>query len=207
MTNEIRVSALLLCAGQSSRMDGENKLLMKFDSQSVLRRTSNQVCQARFHDVVAITGHERERITAELQAFDRIRIVHNPQFEVGMHGSIRAGLKTLDASADFFAVCLADQPLLTSRDYDFLISVAEAHPSALLIAPRYAGIRGTPTLISMRLKSEIEAHADSDRGAVYLFERYPDFTVYADMPSPRHSLDVDTQEMLHSAREVLNETN
>lgn len=203
----IGVSALLLCAGKSSRMEGENKLLMKFDTESVIARTAGQVSRARFSEIVAVTGHQSLLIENELQGFsERIRLIGNPHFEVGMHSSIRAGLQALSAPADFFAVCLADQPLLTVRDYDHLIRAAalvvEAQPSTLLISPRYNGVRGTPTLISMKLKDEILAHEDSDRGCHYLFERYPNDVAFIDMPFAARPLDVDTKPMLEQARSV-----
>lgn len=201
----IGVAALLLCAGKSSRMEGENKLLMRFDTESVLSRTAGQVSRAQFLEIVAVTGHDQLKIENELKPFgERIRGVHNDVFDVGMHSSIRKGLESLQTKAEFFAVCLADQPLLTVRDYDHLIRAAslmlEAQPSTLLISPRYSGVRGTPTLISMKLRDEILAHEDSDRGCHYLFERYADDVAFVDMPFAASPLDVDTREMLEQAR-------
>ncbi len=199
------VAALLLCAGKSSRMEGENKLLMRFDSESVLSRTAGQVTRAQFLEIVAVTGHDRLKIESEIKPYaERIRPIHNDSFDVGMHSSIRKGLEALETKAEFFAVCLADQPLLTVRDYDHLIRAAslmlEVQPSTLLISPRYSGVRGTPTLISMKLREEILAHEDSDRGCHYLFERYPDEVAFVDMPFAASPLDVDTREMLERAR-------
>jgi molybdenum cofactor cytidylyltransferase len=207
---DFSVSCLLLCAGQSSRMEGANKLLMRFDSTSVLARSASQVVRAGFSDVVAVTGFEADLVEAELEDFQTsnpfagsMRVVRNRFFENGMHSSIRVGLSALSPEAAFFAVALADQPLLTASDYAHLISAAREFPSAKLIAPVYAGVRGNPTLISMSLRSEILAHEDSDRGCSYLFERYPNEVYYLDMPFAQRNLDVDTRELLREAKEVL----
>src|SRR3712207_287446 len=125
------VACLLLAAGCSRRMLGENKLLVELGGCTILRRVAEEACRAPFSIVVLVTGHEQNAITEQVLGLP-IVLAHNENYERGMHSSIRAGLLALGSSAKFFAVCLADQPFLTAEDYGILIDQAERSPDAMM---------------------------------------------------------------------------
>lgn len=184
-------------------MEGANKLLLELDGRTVLQRVCSELEQAPFDDYVAVTGYQSDLIEQELSLFD-FRVVRNPSFEVGMHSSIRRGLECLPAREGFFAVCLADQPFLTTEDYSVLIAAARANPSEKLIYPVIDGERGQPVLISMSLRSEILAHPDDDKGCQYLFKKYGGLAV--DLTHSANALafyDVDTPTAFAHARHLL----
>ncbi|RYZ99735.1 MAG: nucleotidyltransferase family protein, partial [Proteobacteria bacterium] len=116
-----------------------------------------------------------------------VRMVENPRFAVGMHSSIRAGVKALGA-CDFFAVCLGDQPTIPALVYAELRS--EVGEESLL-APANSGKRGSPVFISSALIPEILAHEDDDRGCAYLFQSHAaklveviDPSIFQDLDTP-----------------------
>lgn len=205
-----KVACLFLCAGKSRRMEGSNKLLtiFRFDAgskrETVVEVSAQQVLAAPFIEYVAVTGFEASSIQSKIQeaGFGADEITHNHEFEAGMHASIRAGLRHLSCTADFFAIALADQPLLRASDYGFLIDQLRFHSNAKIICPMYRGRRGNPTLISMQLRDEILNHEDSDRGCSYLFSRYPQEVAFVEMPTTAVDLDVDTNELMNKAREI-----
>lgn len=183
-------------------MQGQNKLLLSLDGRTVLDHVIDQVKHAPFSEVIAVTGHESVFVEPVFSSRD-LRFIRNEAYTSGMHSSIRAGLLALREPADFVAVCLADQPFLRAGDYETLIQAAAAHPGAGLISPLIDGERGQPTLVSMRLRDEILAHPDDDRGAHYLFARHGfigvDLTEQA-LPLAFH--DVDTPEAFALAKRM-----
>ena len=205
----IQIAALLLAAGKSQRMEGNNKLLMSLDGRSVLARVAGEIAKAPFSEVVAVTGHQTDLVETELRPFG-FPFVTNANFANGMHSSIRAGLMALSTKADYFAVCLGDQPFLTTADYTAMIQAARENPQAKLIYPKINGERGNPTLISMSLRDEVLAHADDDKGCSYLFARYrgTEEAVVVDLShrSSRHAFfDVDTPQAFSQARSFSSE--
>ena len=192
MHDSTNVACLLLSAGSSRRM-GTNKLSLPLETQTVFETTLGEIEDAPFAEVIVVTGHEAE-VIKPLIARGRALHVHNPNYNAGMHSSIRAGLENLPASEGFVAVCLADQPLLKRSDYTRLIEAAKKNPEARLISPTFRGQRGNPVLISLGLKKEILAHPDDDKGCAYLFKSYPDRVVLIEMPTDACLIDVDTPE-------------
>ncbi len=199
MSKVVKVSALLLCAGKSSRTSPDHKLMFKIQDLSVIKRTAHAIIGAQFFEVIAITGHEADMIRDELHGMP-VHFVHNEKFEKGIHSSIKAGLTEISPEADFFAVCLADQPMLRSDDYNLLIDTVGENKKKKLFRPVYNGKFGNPAIISRDLILEILRHEDSDKGCSYLFEKHPDEVVAVEMPDHSSLVDVDTHELFEEVK-------
>lgn len=160
MTVPVRVAALILAAGVSSRF-GANKLLLPFGQSSVARATALNALGSRARPVVVITGHEQP---AMLRALDGLPVsfVHNPEYQTGeMLSSIKAGLSWLsqsDTPPDAALIALADQPLIPPPVFDCLMLAFE-RGCGTIIAPRvgHDGRRGHPVLIARRLWPDVLA--------------------------------------------------
>ncbi|MBC7538659.1 MAG: nucleotidyltransferase family protein [Bacteriovorax sp.] len=197
--SKIKVSSILLCAGKSIRTSPENKLLLNILDKSVLKRTVEELLSSHFHEVIAVIGHHRDPIEQELKGL-RVKMVHNKYFERGFHSSIKAGIMNIDLDSDYFAVCLADQPMLKKKDYNRLIAAAKSSSEALIIIPTCQGRRGNPVFISSLLIPEILDHPDSDRGCSYLFEHYTKEILSVEMDSDACLFDIDTPELFKQAK-------
>src|SRR5437764_8397298 len=108
MTGE-RVAGVVLAAGLSTRM-GRNKMLVRIGSRSLVRRAVETALSARLDPVLAIVGHERERVEAELRGLS-CTPVHNPEYAAGMNTSLRAGSRALPEDAEGAVLLLGDMPL------------------------------------------------------------------------------------------------
>ncbi len=86
------VAALVLAAGQSSRMGGTNKLLAEVDGVPMLLRAVNAALASRASSVTVVLGHEADKAEA-LLAGRRVSIVRNADYAQGMSTSLRAGLR------------------------------------------------------------------------------------------------------------------
>ena len=174
---------------------GSNKLLVNWKGAPLVQWTLSEIQSAPFSEVIAVTGHDGLNLSPILRD---VRVVNNPHFDHGMHSSIRAGLKEINLTEGFVAICLGDQPLLNSSDYDELISKADL--KFKLIYPSFNGERGNPVLINLSLREEILSHPDDDRGCSYLFKRYPQSCLEVRMSTDACLRDVDTPEALNQLR-------
>lgn len=180
-------------------MAPDHKLLMKLGELSVIKNTALEIVQSQFFEVIAVTGFKSDEVSKELELLP-IKIVHNAHFEKGLHSSIRVGVKALDSEAQFFAVCLADQPALTHIDYNHLIDTVNLYPDKKLFHPTFRGVKGNPAIISRDYISEILSHEDNDRGCFYLFEKHSQNVVAVEMNDSSSLMDIDTPALFDEVR-------
>ena len=99
------VPAILLAAGQSSRMGTTNKLLAQIEGLSMIRRVAESILASNAGPVIVVTGHEMERVRAELNGCD-VMFVHNSDYRDGLRSSLRTGIHALPEVVDGVLVCL-----------------------------------------------------------------------------------------------------
>lgn len=177
-----KVSCILVAAGLSRRMQGLNKLLLEIGGEALVARIAAKLCAAGFEEVVAVTGHDAAKVQEKLKGLP-LSYAHNPDYQRGLHSSIRAGLENLQKPHEGVMICLADQPDLSLRDILTLIDNYRRHAGAHLVYPVYRGERGSPVIIDNRYRDEILAEMDGDHGIAYLFSRHPKATHAVQMPN------------------------
>ena len=187
-----RIAALVLAAGRSSRMAGDNKLLQQVDGIPLVLRAVNAALASRASSVTVVTGHAAEQIEAIL-AGRKFTLVHNPDYADGMASSLCRGIDVLPADAAGVVVLLADMPLINASHIDALIEQFIARPA--IVVPVKDGRRGNPVLWPRSFFTEISA-LQGDQGARPLLTRHADSITNLEMASEAIFADVDTPEML-----------
>jgi molybdenum cofactor cytidylyltransferase len=162
------VSVVLLAAGKSRRM-GEHKLLLPFDGTTVIGRTLDNLLAARVGEVVAVLGFRADEVKKAVGG--RVVTVFNPDYALGMSTSLRVGLEALAEAAPLVMVALADQPLVTTLEYDRLIEAALTSEKGMVL-PVYRGQRGNPILVARRYVPEL-VRMSGDVGGRELLRSYP----------------------------------
>jgi molybdenum cofactor cytidylyltransferase len=170
------IGAVILAAGQSRRM-GRNKMLLPFGTSTVLETIVAEVaaCKSVF-DLVVVTGHEPDRITA-LLASQPVRCVFNPDYaRAEMLASLQVGLRALPAEVQAALIVPGDHPRLRR---EVIQSVIDAYQPGTLVIPSYQLKRGHPILVdrawwdelltlpeTATLRDFIRAHEDHIRYVV-----------------------------------------
>ncbi len=151
-----RVTAVVLAAGQSTRM-GANKLLLPWAAGTVLGQTLQHVRQSAVTDMLVVTGHEAEKVTAVAQVAGAATL-HNPAVAQGgeMITSLQVALRHLPEEVTAVLVVLGDQPLVPPETINALL-YAHYQGAGDLIAPVYQGQRGNPVLLGRRYFGELLA--------------------------------------------------
>ena len=96
----MRITAIQIAAGLSSRMRGPNKLLQEVgEGKTLVQHTFGELIASFVDEVIVVTGRDTDLVSYELRALSdensehRTSLVFNPDFEKGMTTSIQAGLK------------------------------------------------------------------------------------------------------------------
>ncbi|WP_298966964.1 nucleotidyltransferase family protein [uncultured Methylobacterium sp.] len=158
------VGIVVLAAGRGTRFGAAPKLLAPLDGRPLVRHAAEAAVAARLGPVVAVLGHEAERVAAALDGL-ALRTVLNPLYAGGLSTSVRAGLAALPDAIAAAIVLLGDMPRVTP---DLLRGLAAAHagadPAPAAVIPVRDGRRGNPVLIDRRGLSAAIAALSGDRG-------------------------------------------
>ena len=134
---------VLLAAGLSRRMRGENKLLLPFRESTVFEEALKNALTYT-DDVLVVTGYEREKILEIIKRY-KVKEVFNPLYETGQESSIDAALNQVDEDV---LISTSDLPLLTREHFlRAEMGIAE-HPCA---RPCHEGIPGHPVALTKEI--------------------------------------------------------
>ena len=160
------VAAIVLAAGQSRRMGGDNKLTRALDGTALIRRTVETVLAASARPVIVVTGHQSADVRALLDGLP-VTFVHNPRYAEGLSTSLKVGLDAVPAEADGALICLGDMPAVSTAHLDALIAGFDPAHGKCIGVPTHERKRGNPTLWSRLLFDDMREIA-GDVGARHL---------------------------------------
>jgi len=153
----LRVGAVLLAAGEGSRLGKVPKCLMSLQGVPLIKRHMIALSGAGVDEVVVVTGYYHADVEPAVESFP-VTMVRNPSPEDGQQSSVRLGLEALINTLDLVLIMLADQPLLTADDLTELISAFKKRPpETSIVYPEVQGQRGNPVIFSGKLISQLLA--------------------------------------------------
>ena len=192
----LKVAAVVLAAGRSSRMAPRNKLLELVDRKPVITHVVNAALGSGADPVIVVTGFEAERIGETLRGL-KVKVVHNADYAQGLNTSLRAGLKALTPNTDGAIILLGDMPQIQSGDLNALIAALKDQES--ICVPVRSGRRGNPLLWGARYFPEMMV-ISGDMGAKPLMANYLEHVVEVPINSDGIFADIDTTSQLARLR-------
>nr|WP_323778884.1 molybdopterin-binding/glycosyltransferase family 2 protein [Amylibacter sp.] len=164
---------LLLAAGQSSRMRGDNKLLREIDGVPLVLRTAQRLAGSKAAGLSIVINSQNAAIKQVLQNHPA-PVIEAKDAASGLAASLRAGINSLPPETNAVIVALADMPDVTAADIDALIDGFDPSHGALIVAPVAPnGKRGNPVLFDRRYFEPL-ASLSGDTGAKALIESESD---------------------------------
>lgn len=170
----MKVGIIILAAGNSSRMEGEPKQLLKFKGQSLLRRAAETALKTDCRPVLVVLGANAERLRSEVEDLPLI-IEINQNWARGMGGSLKTGLSKLleiETESDAVIVSLCDQPRVAAEIYNRLI-ILQQETGKPIVASEYENITGVPALFARVMFDELLS-LQGDTGAKFVIKKYAD---------------------------------
>jgi molybdenum cofactor cytidylyltransferase len=183
----VRVAAVVLAAGSSSRL-GSPKQLVRLGGENLLERAVRVAREAGCEPVVVVLGASAEEVLGNSVLGDVVPLI-NDKWEEGMASSIRLGVGALEA-VDGCAVMTCDQPAVTAGHLQLLMIGDE------VMASSYAGRKGIPVFFPKAMFVKLmELRGDKGARELLVGARCEELA--------GGELDVDTVGDLERAREML----
>ena len=160
-TPEKRLAAIVLAAGESTRM-GQPKALLPWGGVPLVRHQVDLLAaQPAVDPVIVVVGGLLDEVQATLDSTPA-RVVTNPRFREGRATSLAAGARALKGRPTSVLVVSVDQPLAPEL-LDPLVTAWQAEPDALL-RPTFAGRSGHPLIVPADVAPELEQVTEAVQG-------------------------------------------
>lgn len=140
---DISVPGIILAAGKSRRM-GVNKLLLPFHGKPVLQHVVDAAHKSSLSPLVLVLGSESDAIRSQIKPGTAL-LVENRDYSSGYSSSLQAGLRALDEPCSGAMFLLGDQPLVTTKTIEALLTAFLKEPRRW-VAPSWKGQRGNPVI-------------------------------------------------------------
>lgn len=199
-----RVCAVLLAAGASSRMRGQDKLLEDVDGVPLLRVLGERLLQSGIDDVLCVLPPKGEA-RAEVLCGLGLQTVVNGRAADGMGTSIATGIGALSEHVDAAMIVLGDMPDLSVQDVDRMLAAFDPTENrAIVRATGTDGTPGQPVLFGRRFFEALQ-ELEGDTGARRVVLEHPEFVVDVALEGEHAIVDLDTPEDWHAWRATQSE--
>jgi molybdenum cofactor cytidylyltransferase len=156
------MGVMILAAGGSTRM-GRAKQLLRIGGESLVHRTARAAVESGCRPIFVVTGAGADAIASEVSDLP-VKCALNADWEKGMGGSIRAGLRAIlanDPTAEAAAILLCDQPGVEPAVLRELFA-AFSNGLKPIAACRYAGTLGPPCCFEKSMFEELLQLGDGE---------------------------------------------
>ena len=189
------IPALVLAAGQSSRMGRPKALLATGpDEETFVSRLSGSLLDGGAADVLVVGRPDDDALAAEVRrladAGRAVRLVLNPHADRGQLSSVVAGVNAADRPGVTGILLMpVDAPRVRAATVRTLLDAFAAHRDTIVRAV-FAGRHGHPVIFARRYFDELR-RADPAAGARAVVRAHPDAVLNVDTDDPGVVDDID----------------
>jgi len=137
------ISAILLAAGQSKRMQGQNKLLKKYKKKYLINHILNTLVKSKVKNIFLVLGFQNLKVRKIIIKSEKIKCIYNKKYKSGLSSSIQTGLKKISKKNIGFLIVHADMPLVSKRIINVLCSAVKNKNKEIFV-PVYKKKLGNP---------------------------------------------------------------
>lgn len=185
------VVAVILAAGLSLRMAPDNKLLLDFGGEPLVRRIAREAVASTAKRIFVVVGHDRWNVRKAVADL-AVTIVENPDYTESQMTSVRAGVLAAP-EAKGYLIIPGDMPLLKAADFDRLIARFEELGGDKAVVPFDDIERGNPIVIPGWSREEMYRRG-INFGCRNLLINYPELVSPLKTAEPQFFQDCDTPE-------------
>ena len=162
----LRIGALVLAAGSSTRYGDRNKLIEMLEGKALVAHSVDAALGAGLGPVQVVTGANPEAVRQALGGRE-VSFVHHADHARGMGSSLAAGARSI-AAAEGLAVLLGDMPWVRASHvqqvYETFAAQGASRRAQLICLPTFGGQRGHPVLFGSEHFPALRT-LDGDTGA------------------------------------------
>jgi len=137
------ISAIVLAAGQSKRMGGDNKLIKKYNKKYLINHIIGTLIKSKVNKIIVVLGFQKIKVRKITVKNKKINFVFNKNYKSGMASSIKTGLKRILKKNIGFLIVQADMPLISKKIINSLCYAMENNNKEIVV-PIYKINMGNP---------------------------------------------------------------
>ena len=192
--NTIKVEILILAAGQSKRMKGQNKLLKNLNGKPLIEYVVSESVKSRASVVSIIIQENNINLQNFLDSFP-IKILKAQTDHIGIGHSISKGIELIEKNKpEGILILLGDMPDIKSKHLDLMINQFRKNPSNYILRASSENLKpGNPVLFP-KIYYNLLKELKGDQGAKIMLNNYVKETKHIKLPKMAALTDLDTQE-------------
>ena len=110
------ISAILLAAGESKRLKGENKLVKTFKKKPLIHHSLKSLQKSKVKKIIIVLGFQSSEEKKKIKKKKKIQFILNEKFKLGISTSIKVGLKKIYKKDRGFIIMQSDMPFVKTSD-------------------------------------------------------------------------------------------
>jgi len=137
------IKVILLAAGESKRLKGENKLIKIFKNKPLINHSIQIFIKSKVNKIIVVLGYQSYQVKKLIKKNKKINFVLNKNYKKGMSASIKSGLKKIANKEKGFIIAQSDMPHVKTSDINKLYNSIKKRKK-LVHALKYKKIIGNP---------------------------------------------------------------
>jgi len=189
---EIPVTIVILAAGMSERF-GSRKLLAGYRGRPLICKSTNTALESEAEKTIVVIPENSPDLRAIVESCGKVEIVENPDAQLGLSTSIRAGLERIvneDGNSRAMMLLPADMPNIDTKLINDVLR-AFRDSAAPICAPFENDRFGHPVIFHPVTFSEIQK-ISGDIGCRDILRQNPDLVKTATPSKSETQADIDT---------------
>lgn len=188
----MRIAAIILAAGSSSRMS-KPKQLLYYKGKSMINNLAQQISTLETDTTICITGYLKNEIEEELKDYN-FKFLHNSNYNQGMSSSLKTAVShIIDSEIDALLVTLSDQPLIPTTHYQNIIHASNDN-SIEIVTTSFNKTYGAPTLFKKSLFQDL-LKLNAQQGAKSIIKKHREKAIFLDCGEAMYDVDTDEDYM------------
>ncbi len=163
------ISAILLAAGQSQRMGGDNKLIKKYIKKHLINHILDTLIKSKINKIIVVSGFQNSKVKKIIVKNKKINFVYNKNYKSGMSSSIKTGLKRISKKNIGFLIIHADMPKISRKIINKLYEAIKNKDKEIFV-PIYKRKLGNPVGFKYSMLKKLKK-IKGDKGAKKIIKR------------------------------------
>jgi molybdenum cofactor cytidylyltransferase len=195
------VAAVLLAAGESTRMGTIKALLPWQRGLSILASQVQALRDSDYSPIIVVLGHEAARLRREVPMVSGVTVVENFRYAKGRATSVVRGVQEVPPNVEGVLIASVDQP----RPADMLSTLRQAflRERPAIALPAYEGRTGHPPLFAGTLLPELLAVTEERDGLREVVSRHREELLLVTTDTSLALANLNTQEDYKAALRLL----
>jgi molybdenum cofactor cytidylyltransferase len=167
------LAGILLAAGESKRMEGAFKPLLKWGTRTVIGECVYQMSDSKLDEIFVVLGHRELEIRQRLTGTG-VQYVINEEYQRGMLSSVKVGWAQIAPRTTGVLIALVDQPMVSAGIINQLLAAFDKDERRIVV-PTHEGKQGHPIILSRDFEDELMLLPDDvPYGLKTLLDRHRD---------------------------------